>query len=101
MVTASGARLVIRGEAVESNGLDQEAWFLSQARQAGVPVPEVVWFGAVETATGPRTVMVQTAVTGRELRVRRQCRPAGVRRGHDNARMPGIAARRSGVGVGR
>jgi hypothetical protein len=45
VVTASGARLVIRGEARESNGLDQEAWFLARARQAGVPVPEVVWLG--------------------------------------------------------
>jgi hypothetical protein len=44
-VTASGTRLVIRGEASESNGLDQEAWFLARARQAGVPVPEVVWLG--------------------------------------------------------
>ncbi len=67
VVTASGARLVIRGEAHESNGLDQEAWFLARAREAGVPVPEVVWLGAVETAAGPRTMMVQTAVTGRPL----------------------------------
>ena len=64
VVSASGARLVIRGEADESNGLDQEAWFLARARQAGVPVPEVVWLGAVETAAGPRTVMVQRAVAG-------------------------------------
>jgi hypothetical protein len=48
VVTASGARLVIRGEAHESNGLDQEAWFLARARKAGVPVPEVVWLGTVE-----------------------------------------------------
>jgi hypothetical protein len=48
VVTASGARLVIRGEAHESNGLDQEAWFLAQACQAGVPVPEVVWLGPWE-----------------------------------------------------
>ena len=40
VVTASGARLVIRGEARESNGLDQEAWFLARARKAWVPVPE-------------------------------------------------------------
>ncbi len=57
MVTASGARLVIQGEADESIGLDQEAWFLARARQAGVPVPEVLWWGAVDTAAGPRTVM--------------------------------------------
>ena len=62
VVTASGARLVIRGEAHESNGLDQETWFLARARQAGVPVPEVVWLGAAETPAGPKTVMVQTAV---------------------------------------
>jgi aminoglycoside phosphotransferase (APT) family kinase protein len=67
VVTASGARLVIRGEAGESNSLDQEAWFLGQARQAGVPVPEVLWLGAVDTTAGPRTVMVQTAVAGRAL----------------------------------
>jgi hypothetical protein len=65
VVTASGARLVIRGEADESIGLDQEAWFLAQARQAGVPVPEVLWLGAADTTAGPRTVMVQTAVAGR------------------------------------
>ncbi len=57
MVTASGARLVIQGEADESIGLEQEAWFLARARQAGVPVPEVLWWGAVDTAAGPRTVM--------------------------------------------
>lgn len=67
MVTASGARLVIRGEADECNGLDQEAWFLARARQAEVPVPEVLWFGAVDTAAGPQTAMVQTAVAGRAL----------------------------------
>jgi hypothetical protein len=37
VMTVSGAMLVIRGEAHESNGLDQEAWFLARARQAGVP----------------------------------------------------------------
>lgn len=67
MLTASGGRLVIRGEADECNSLDQEAWFLAQARRAGVPVPEVLWVGAVDSASGSRTVMVQTAVTGREL----------------------------------
>ena len=67
MVTASGVRLVIRGEADESIGLDQEAWFLARGRQAGVPVPEVLWLGVVDTAAGPRTVMVQTAVAGRAL----------------------------------
>jgi len=45
VVTASGARLVIRGEAGEGIGLDQEAWFLARARQAGVPKPEVLWLG--------------------------------------------------------
>jgi len=67
VVTASGARLVIRGEAGESNGLDQEAWFLARAHRAGVPVPKVLWLGAVDTTAGPRTVMVQTAVPGRPL----------------------------------
>jgi aminoglycoside phosphotransferase (APT) family kinase protein len=67
VVTVSGARLVIRGEADESNGLDQEAWFLARARHAGVPVPEVLWLGVVETTAGPRTVMVQTAVAGQTL----------------------------------
>jgi aminoglycoside phosphotransferase (APT) family kinase protein len=67
VVTASGAGLVIRGAADESNGLDQEAWFLDRARQAGVPVPEVLWVGAVDTAAGPRPVMVQTALAGRVL----------------------------------
>ena len=57
MVTASGARLVIRGEAGESNGLDQEAWFLARAGQAGVPVPEVLWLRAVDTTAGPRAVL--------------------------------------------
>jgi aminoglycoside phosphotransferase (APT) family kinase protein len=67
VVTASGAGLVIRGEADESIGLDQEAWFLGQARQAGVPVPEVLWLGSVDTKAGSRAVMVQTAVAGRAL----------------------------------
>jgi aminoglycoside phosphotransferase (APT) family kinase protein len=80
VVTASGARLVIRGEAHESNGLDQEAWFLARARKAGVPVPEVVWLGAVETAAGPRTVMVQTAVAGRPLSAALPEMSAGQRR---------------------
>jgi len=35
VVTASGARLVIRGEADESNGLDQEVWFLARAAGPG------------------------------------------------------------------
>ena len=69
MVTASGTRLVIRGAADEGNGLDQEAWFLARARQAGVPVPEVLWLGAVDTTAGQRMVMVQTAASGRPLRV--------------------------------
>jgi aminoglycoside phosphotransferase (APT) family kinase protein len=80
VVTASGTRLVIRGEAYESNGLDQEAWFLARARQAGVPVPEVVWLGAVETPAGPRTVMVQTAVAGRPLSITLPGMSAGQRR---------------------
>ena len=63
MVTASGGRLVIRGEAEVGLGLDQEAWFLARAGQAGVAVPEVLWLGAVDTPAGPRTVMVQTAPT--------------------------------------
>jgi aminoglycoside phosphotransferase (APT) family kinase protein len=67
VVSTSGARLVIRGEAEESIGLDQEAWYLARARQAGVPVPEVLWLGAVDTPAGPRTVMVQTAMAGRAL----------------------------------
>jgi aminoglycoside phosphotransferase (APT) family kinase protein len=58
-----------RREADESIGLDQEAWFLAQARQAGVPVPEVLWLGAVDTTAGSRTVMVQKAVAGRTLSV--------------------------------
>ncbi|HJZ08716.1 MAG TPA: aminoglycoside phosphotransferase family protein, partial [Trebonia sp.] len=80
VVTASGARLVIRGEAHESNGLDQEAWFLARARQAGVPVPEVVWFGAAETPAGPKTVMVQTAVAGPSLSITLPGMSAGQRR---------------------
>jgi aminoglycoside phosphotransferase (APT) family kinase protein len=69
VVTASGTRLVIRGEADEGNGLDQEAWFLARARQAGVPVPEVLWLGAVDTTAGQRMVMVQAAASGRAMRV--------------------------------
>ena len=42
----------------------QEAWFLARASQAAVPVPEVLWLGAVDTTAGPRTVMVQTSVAG-------------------------------------
>ena len=80
MVTASGTRLVIRGEADEGNGLDQEAWFLARARQAGVPVPEVLWLGAVDTTAGPRTVMVQTAASGRALSVALPGMSAGQRR---------------------
>jgi len=80
VVTVSGTRLVIRGEARESNGLDQEAWFLARAREAGVPVPEVAWLGAVETAAGPRTVMVQTAVADRPLSTALPGMSAGQRR---------------------
>ena len=99
VVTASGARLVIRGEAHESNGLDQEAWFLARARQAGVPVPEVVWLGAVETAAGPRTVMVQTAVAGRPLSTALPGMSAGQRR--SAARSCGqVIARLHSVPVG-
>lgn len=92
VVTASGARLVIRGEAHESNGLDQEAWFLARARQAGVPVPEVVWLGAAETPAGPKTVMVQTAVAGRPLSIMLPGMSAGQRRS---------AARTSGQVIAR
>jgi aminoglycoside phosphotransferase (APT) family kinase protein len=99
VVTASGARLVIRGEAHESNGLDQEAWFLDRARHAGVPVPQVVWLGAVETAAGPRTVMVQTAVAGRPLSAALPGMSAGQRR--SAARSCGqVIARLHSVRVG-
>ena len=99
VVTASGARLVIRGEAGESNGLDQEAWFLARARQAGVPVPEVVWLGAAETPAGPRTVMVQTAVAGRPLSTALPGMSAGQRR--SAARSCGqVIARLHSVRVG-
>jgi aminoglycoside phosphotransferase (APT) family kinase protein len=67
VVTASGARLMIRGEGVEGIGLDQEAWSLARAREAGVPVPDVLWLGTADTAAGQRTVMVQTAATGQPL----------------------------------
>jgi aminoglycoside phosphotransferase (APT) family kinase protein len=63
-VTVSGARLVIRGMADDGIGLDQETWFLDRARQAGVPAPEVLWLGAVDTPAGPQPVMVQTAAAG-------------------------------------
>jgi aminoglycoside phosphotransferase (APT) family kinase protein len=99
VVTASGARLVIRGEAHESNGLDQEAWFLARARRAGVPLPEVVWLGVVETATAPRTVMVQTAVPGRQLSTALPVMSAGQRR--SAARSCGqVIARLHSVPVG-
>jgi len=99
VVTASDTRLVIRGEAHESNGLDQEAWFLAQARKAGVPVPEVVWLGTVETAAGPRTVMVQTAVAGRPLSAALPGLSAGQRR--SAARSSGqVIARLHSVPVG-
>jgi aminoglycoside phosphotransferase (APT) family kinase protein len=98
-VTASGARLVIRGEAHESNGLDQEAWFLARARRAGVPVPEVVWLGVVETTAGPRTVVVQTAVAGRPLSTALPGMSAGQRR--SAARSCGeVIARLHSVRVG-
>jgi aminoglycoside phosphotransferase (APT) family kinase protein len=67
VATTSGARLVIRGEGAESNDLGQEAWFLARAAAAGVPVPEVLWLGTVDSASGPRTMMVQTAMPGRPL----------------------------------
>jgi aminoglycoside phosphotransferase (APT) family kinase protein len=99
VVTASGARLVIRGEAHESNGLDQEAWFLARARQAAVPVPEVLWLGAVETAAGLRMVMVQTAVAGRPLSTVLPGMSAGQRR--SAARSCGqVIARLHSVRVG-
>jgi aminoglycoside phosphotransferase (APT) family kinase protein len=99
VVTASGTRLVIRGEAHESNGLDQEAWFLARARQAGVPVPEVMWLAAVETTAGPRTVMVQTAVAGRPLSTALPGMSAGQRR--SAARSCGrVIARLHAVRVG-
>jgi aminoglycoside phosphotransferase (APT) family kinase protein len=99
VVTASGSRLVIRGEARESNGLDQEAWFLARARQAGVPVPEVVWLGAAEIPAGPMMVMVQTAVAGRPLSTVLPGMSAGQRR--SAARSCGqVIARLHSVPVG-
>jgi aminoglycoside phosphotransferase (APT) family kinase protein len=99
VVTASDTRLVIRGEAHESNGLDQEAWFLARARQAAVPVPEVLWLGAVETAAGLRMVMVQTAVAGRPLSTVLPGMSAGQRR--SAARSCGqVIARLHSVRVG-
>jgi aminoglycoside phosphotransferase (APT) family kinase protein len=79
-VTASGAGLVIRAEARDGIGLDQEAWFLARARQAGVPAPDVLWLGAVDTPAGPRTVMVQTAAAGQALAGMLPGMPAGQRR---------------------
>jgi len=35
----------------------------------GVSVPEVLWLGTVDTTAGQRMVMVQTAASGRALRV--------------------------------
>jgi len=67
VVTASGARLVIRGEAEDGMALDQEAWFLARARQAGVAAPEVLWLGAVDPPAGSRIVMVQAAAAGGAL----------------------------------
>ncbi len=99
VVTASGARLVIRGEAGESNGTDQEAWFLARARQAGVPVPEVLWLGPVDTAAGPIAVMVQTAMAGQTLSGALPGMSAGQRR--SAARSCGqVAARLHSVRVG-
>ena len=60
--------------------MDQEAWFLARARQAGVPAPEVVWLGAAETTAGPKTVMVQTAVAGQPLSTALPGMSAGQRR---------------------
>ncbi len=99
MVTASGAKVVVRGEGDESNGLEQEAWFLASARRAGVPVPEVLWLGPVDTSAGPRTVMVQTAVPGQTLSAALPGMPAGQRR--SAARACGqVAARLHAVRVG-
>jgi len=68
VATASGALLVIRGQAEGGIGLDQEAWFLARAREAGVPAPEVLWLGAVDTPAGSRTAMVQAAAAARLAR---------------------------------
>jgi aminoglycoside phosphotransferase (APT) family kinase protein len=99
VVTASGARLVIRGEAEESIGLDQEAWFLAQARQAGVPAPEVLWLGTVDTPTDARTVMVQTAAEGVALAGILPGMFAGQRRSAA-ASLGATIARLHSVGVG-
>jgi aminoglycoside phosphotransferase (APT) family kinase protein len=66
-VTASGARLVIRGSAEDGISLDQQAWFLARAREAGAGGPEVLWVGPADTPAGPRMAMVQTAAAGRAL----------------------------------
>lgn len=91
-MTVSGARLVIRGAAGDGISLEQEAWFLARARQAGVRVPEVLWLGVVDTPEGRRPVMVQTAAAGRALTGMLPGMSAGQRR--SAARSCGEAAAR-------
>jgi len=58
-VTASGARLVIRGEAENSIALDQEAWFPARARRAG-PTSRPCWL----LRPSPDQAAERTSITG-------------------------------------
>ena len=44
-----------------------EAWAMGQAREAGIPVPDVVDIRSIETGDGIRTAMVMRAADGRQL----------------------------------
>jgi aminoglycoside phosphotransferase (APT) family kinase protein len=63
----SGARVFVRIRRDEG-GYDDEAWAMSQARDHGVPVPEVIGIDEVAADQGVRAAMVITPAPGRQLK---------------------------------
>ncbi|WP_152365509.1 phosphotransferase family protein [Microlunatus speluncae] len=49
-------------------GFDDELWAMAQARDHGVPVPEVIGVDEVPDERGPRAAMVITPAPGRQLK---------------------------------
>ena len=50
-----------------SRKLYDEAWVMARAREAGVPVPEVIAVESIESDAGQRTAMVVREASGRQL----------------------------------
>lgn len=64
---AAGLAVYVRIRRYGEGQLDQEVWAMAQARDAGLPVPEVLAMDAASELTGGHPVMVVAAAAGRPL----------------------------------